>query len=150
MTYTRGLTELFELFLFTSSLFVSNLSLSSSSSSSFSSSSSPSSFSVHDTSMYLGESVPVTSKYLTPPMLLQSAVLTAPSSSSTITADQAKRMRIASLSTLYVVLLRWKEIQEYSVQNKIAWPYVENDVLSLIFLQMMQTQHFYLRVVDMI
>ena len=93
-----------------------------------SSSSSSSSFSVHDTSMYLGESVPVTSKYLTPPLLLQSAVLTSPSSSSTITADQAKRMRIASLSTLYVVLLRWKEIQEYSVQNKIPWPYVENNV----------------------
>jgi hypothetical protein len=105
--------------------------------------------SVAETNTYMGESVPVTSTYLTPHALLLSATLTSPAptipvtivtnvsgnvsgnvlgssvggSVNGVTAMQAQRMRIASLSTLYVILLRWNEIYEYALKENIGWPY---------------------------
>jgi hypothetical protein len=76
---------------------------------------------------FLGESVPYTSQYLTPSNLLKSATFTLPDT--TTTKIQAKRLRIASLTTMYVILLRWEEIQLYSKNNGITWPY--NDTTKL-------------------
>ena len=75
---------------------------------------------------FMGESVPYTSSYLTPKDLLISAALTLPDPS--CTDNQAKRLRIASLTTMYVVLLRWKEIQLYAHTHHIVWPYGEHTV----------------------
>ena len=80
---------------------------------------------------YLGESVGESSAYLTPSNVLKSALLMAPDVNAKQTVVQAKRLRIQSLSTMYVVLIRWNEIYEYAKKNQIAWPYVETKALDL-------------------
>ena len=34
-----------------------------------------------------------------------------------------KRLRLAKLPTLYVVLLRWGEVRAYAQRHKVTWPY---------------------------
>jgi hypothetical protein len=81
--------------------------------------------SVYDHSFYLSESAPVSSAYLTPELLLESARLMEKAAETNVRNDAtlAKRIRLAKLPTLYVVLLRWQEVQTYAAGKGIHWPY---------------------------
>ena len=81
--------------------------------------------SVYDRSFYLGESVSESSAYLTPELLLESALLMEKAVETNTKNDPAlgKRLRLAKLPTLYVVLLRWGEVRAYAQRHKVTWPY---------------------------
>ena len=38
-------------------------------------------------------------------------------------------LRIQSLSTMYVILLRWNEIEKYATDHQILWPYDQTKAL---------------------
>ena len=82
---------------------------------------------VKDTNMYLGESVPYTSKYLSPRAIVESGNLLKEAESLVREAkDDVRLLHVqeGSLSTLYVALLRWKNIQMYANENpNIPWPF---------------------------
>eukprot|EP00658_Telonema_sp_P-2_P045189 TRINITY_DN3310_c0_g1_i3.p1 TRINITY_DN3310_c0_g1~~TRINITY_DN3310_c0_g1_i3.p1 ORF type:complete len:595 (+),score=118.35 TRINITY_DN3310_c0_g1_i3:95-1879(+) len=81
---------------------------------------------VSSTEFYLRENVPVSSSYLTPRLLLQSAALmesAVAAGTENGTVLQVKHCRTATMPTLYVILLRWGEIQSFATSQQIPWPY---------------------------
>ena len=70
-----------------------------------------------------GITFPPTSPFLSPAALLQSAAgFTQGLQASKTTPKYFDRLKRASMSTWFVVLVRWDEMQRYAVAEKMVWP----------------------------